>query len=60
MDSDEARTLIKQAKLENLFANYAEDVMAALEQAPKYNKAIGALDVEIRAPSASHTSKENR
>jgi len=53
IDPAAARALIAQAGLEDVFASYPDDVMVALEQAAKYNEAIGALDIKRRVPGAS-------
>lgn len=55
-----ARALIAQAGLEDIFAAYHEDVMVALQQAAKYNEAIGTLDIEVCVPGASYLPGSNR
>lgn len=60
IDSASARALIAQAGLEDIFAAYHEDVLVALEQAAKYNEAIGTLDIEMRVPGASYLPGANR
>ncbi|GGE31919.1 hypothetical protein GCM10007276_06420 [Agaricicola taiwanensis] len=50
----EAKALIAQAGLEEVYAAYPEDVMVALEQAARYNEAVAKLDVEILVPGSTY------